>query len=78
MIKLLTDIEVAQREIENLIGDIQSFSDCRFEKPAFKNGRKMSYRSYRERMMHQNLKRKSLDLREYPSGQQNGKTILNQ
>lgn len=36
MIKLLTDIEVAQREIEDLIGDIQSFSDCRFEKPAFK------------------------------------------
>ncbi len=36
MIKLLTDIEVAQKEIENLIGDIQSFSDCRFGKPAFK------------------------------------------
>ena len=36
MIKLLTDIEATQKELDDLINGIQGFADCRFGKPAFK------------------------------------------
>ena len=36
MINLLTNIEAAQKELDNLINGMEAFADCHFEKPAFK------------------------------------------
>lgn len=36
MIKLLIDIETAQKNLDDLINVMQVFADCRFEKPLFK------------------------------------------